>query len=66
MATNPSIFITVYQYETREGGALPHVYRTRESIAAKCGRIVESSARSVPGYEVTYYGLWSPDRNPVI
>ena len=63
VATNPVTFITVYQYETREGDALPHVYLTRDTIAGKGGRIVKSSAREVPGCEVSDYGLWTPHRS---
>lgn len=63
--TNALIVVTVYQFQTREGEALPHVYRTREAIAAKGGRVVEASARDVPAYEVINYGLWKPERNPV-
>lgn len=63
--TNPLIVATVYQFQTREGEAFPHVYRTRDGIAAKGGRVVAASARDVPAYEVTDYGLWRPDRNPV-
>ena len=55
VATN---LVTVYLYQTREAEPLPHVYQTRETIAARGGRIVEASAREVPGCEITDHGLW--------
>ena len=58
------VLVTVYNFHSLEDGIVPHAYRTRESIIAKGGKVVEESAREVPGYEVTALGLWKPDRNP--
>ena len=60
------VFVTVYHYESPEDGIVLHAYRTRESILAKGGKVFEDSAREVPGYQVTSFGLWKPDRNPVV
>ena len=63
---NNLIFTTVYHYESPEEGVVLHAYRTREGILAKGGKVLEETAREVPGYEVTPSGVWKPDRNPVI
>ena len=66
MATiDAPLVVTVYQFETREGEAFPHLYRTREAIVAKGGRVVKASARDVPADEVTAFGMWKPARIPV-
>jgi hypothetical protein len=46
--------VTVFQYETKDATTIRHeLYRTRDSILAQGGTVLQNTARKVPSYEVT-------------
>lgn len=66
MLPRMSVLVAVYQYEIRDLITVRQtVYKTREAIIAEGGKVLEETAKQVPGYEVTNRGLWKPDRNPI-